>query len=206
MRLISPGTHGLEQSVGLGRAWAYHTQDTPALCTWEPSPGAGVVVSARASSLRQPGSRALHFVLTCFNSTHTPPSEPLPPTLGWAGVKEKEKVDLHQLQISCPQRLRAEAAVSRSPWSLGWGLPASPRGKPHAPMLSRPPSWSSIQTRTVTVRAHVTGLIVYPGSYTLPSSYIAEWPEPLRTACARAASHTWATVRAVASLTVSGSH
>ena len=34
--------------MGLGRArHTHHTQDTPALCTWEPSPGAGVMVSAR---------------------------------------------------------------------------------------------------------------------------------------------------------------
>ena len=128
VRLISPGIMAQNRVGGSRKSWTYHTQDSPALCTWEPSPGAGVVVSARASSPLQPGSRALHFCAHLLCSPHTHPSEPLPTTLGWTGVEEKrEEVDLHQLDFlpSVAQSWAAQAG----PWSPGWGLPASPRGE-----------------------------------------------------------------------------
>lgn len=48
------------------------------------------------------------------------------------------------------------------------------------PMLSRPPSWRSMQTK-LSPSEHTSWVLqCLPGLIALPSSYIAEWPGPLR--------------------------
>lgn len=174
------------ECVGLGRAGhTHHTQDTPALCTWEPSPGAGVMVSARWTDFWQglipPAAwqQSPHFCAHLLCSTHTHPSEPLPPTLGWAGVEEKrEEVNLHQLDF-LPSTAQSWAAVGRSLEPRMGSACFSKRGR-LTPMLSRPLLWRSMQTKLSPSEHTSQVLQCVPGLVALPRSYIAEWPEPLR--------------------------
>lgn len=165
------------ECVGLGRA-GHTTPRTPCLVLGNPRLGAGVVVSARASSLRQPGSRALHF---CAHLAYPyPPSRPLPPTLGWAGVKRRKRKS-----GPSPARFLPSAAEAGQPW-------AGHRARMGSACLSKRGSLTPCSPghlREAVCRpnycrqAHVTGLIVYPGSYTasqLLHCWVARAPQSPR--------------------------
>lgn len=170
VRLISPGITAQNRVGGSRKSWTYHTQDSPALCTWEPSPGTGVVVSARRTDfcqgLNPPCSLAAEpsiFVLTCF----APPTPTLQSLclLPQAGLewRRKGRKWTFTSQISCPQWLRA-------------GQPRQVPGAQDGVCLLLQEGKSDTQAfqatfvkeyadQTVTVRAHVMGLTVPLGSY-----------------------------------------
>ena len=167
------------ECVGLGRArHTHHTQDTPALCTWEPSPGAGVMVSARWTDFWQglisPAAWQQSPPFLCLLALlHPHPpfrASASYPRLGWS---RGEKGGSGPSPSRFPALNGSELGSRRQVPGTQDGvclLLQEGKADTHA-----------LQATFVKEYAEHTSRVLqcFPGLIVLPRSYIAEWSEPL---------------------------